>query len=68
MIVFMFPGTDGGGEWGAAYDEESGLLFVNSNEQPWIIHMVTHETRAGPGGPARTSARTRGSALQPCAK
>ena len=43
----LFPGTDGGGEWGgAAYDAESGLLFVNSNEQPWIIRMVTHDTKS----------------------
>jgi quinoprotein glucose dehydrogenase len=40
-----FPGVDGGGEWGgAAYDPESGLLYVNSNEQPWIVRMVTHDT------------------------
>ena len=40
-----FPGVDGGGEWGgAAYDEASGLLFVNANEQPWIIRMVTQDT------------------------
>jgi len=41
----LMPGTDGGGEWGgAAYDEKAGLLFVNSNEQPWVIRMVTHDT------------------------
>lgn len=41
----LMPGTDGGGEWGgAAYDPETGLLYVNSNEQPWIIRMVTHDT------------------------
>jgi quinoprotein glucose dehydrogenase len=43
----LMPGTDGGAEWGgAAYDQESGLLFVNSNEQPWIIRMVTHDTKS----------------------
>jgi quinoprotein glucose dehydrogenase len=43
----LMPGTDGGGEWGgAAFDPESGLLYVNSNEQPWIIRMVGHETRS----------------------
>ncbi len=43
----LMPGTDGGAEWGgAAYDPESGLLYVNSNEQPWIIRMVGHETRS----------------------
>ncbi len=41
----LMPGTDGGAEWGgAAFDPESGLLYVNSNEQPWIIRMVTHDT------------------------
>ncbi len=43
--TILFPGTDGGGEWGgAAYDQATGLLYVNSNEQPWIIRMVTHDT------------------------
>jgi quinoprotein glucose dehydrogenase len=43
----LMPGTDGGAEWGgAAFDQESGLLFVNSNEQPWVIRMVTHETKS----------------------
>jgi quinoprotein glucose dehydrogenase len=41
----LMPGTDGGGEWGgAAFDPETGLLYVNANEQPWIIRMVTHDT------------------------
>ncbi|MBV9035849.1 MAG: PQQ-binding-like beta-propeller repeat protein, partial [Acidobacteriaceae bacterium] len=41
----LMPGTDGGAEWGgAAFDPQSGLLYVNSNEQPWIIRMVSHET------------------------
>lgn len=41
----LFPGTDGGAEWGgAAFDPETSLLYVNSNEQPWIIRMVTHDT------------------------
>ena len=43
----LMPGTDGGAEWGgAAYDPQSGLLYVNSNEQPWIIRMVSHETQS----------------------
>ena len=45
--TMLFPGTDGGGEWGgAAFDPQTGLLYVNSNEQPWIIRMVTHETKS----------------------
>jgi quinoprotein glucose dehydrogenase len=37
----IFPGFDGGGEWGgAAFDPDSGLLYVNANEMPWILTMV----------------------------
>src|SRR3954452_3444755 len=43
----LMPGTDGGAEWGgAAFDPESSLFYVNSNEQPWIIRMVGHETKS----------------------
>jgi quinoprotein glucose dehydrogenase len=32
----VFPGYDGGGEWGgAAFDPESGLLYVNANDVAW---------------------------------
>lgn len=38
---FIFPGYDGGGEWGgSAVDPESGILYVNSSEMPWILTMV----------------------------
>ncbi len=41
----LMPGTDGGAEWGgAAFDPETTLLYVNANEQPWIIRMVTQDT------------------------
>ena len=37
----VFPGFDGGGEWGgAAFDPASGLLYVNANEMPWILRLV----------------------------
>ncbi len=37
----IFPGFDGGGEWGgAATDPEKGVLFVNANVMPWILKMV----------------------------
>ena len=39
--TIVFPGLDGGAEWGgASYDEETGRLYVNSNEMPWLIQMV----------------------------
>ncbi len=39
--VWIFPGFDGGGEWGgAAVDPESGTLYVNSTELPWSLTMI----------------------------
>jgi quinoprotein glucose dehydrogenase len=39
--TIVFPGFDGGAEWGGtAFDPESGLLFVNSNEMPWIVKLI----------------------------
>lgn len=39
--TLMFPGFDGGAEWGgSAFDPESDILFVNSNEVPWVMTMV----------------------------
>lgn len=36
----IFPGLDGGGEWGgAAFDPETGLLYVNSNEMAWVLRL-----------------------------
>ena len=37
----IFPGFDGGGEWGGAgYDPNENVLYVNANEMPWILTMV----------------------------
>jgi quinoprotein glucose dehydrogenase len=37
----IFPGFDGGAEWGgAAAAPDEGILYVNSNEMPWILTMV----------------------------
>ena len=42
--TMYFPGFDGGAEWGgASYDSNTGILYVNSNEMPWIQHMVKLE-------------------------
>ena len=38
--VFLFPGYDGGAEWGGtAADPEDGIIYVNSNEMAWIMRM-----------------------------
>ncbi|WPP51604.1 outer membrane protein assembly factor BamB family protein [Catalinimonas niigatensis] len=39
--TIIFPGFDGGGEWGGAgYDPVSNVLYVNANEMPWILTMI----------------------------
>jgi len=39
--TLMFPGFDGGAEWGGvAVDPATNVLYVNSNEVPWIMTMV----------------------------
>ncbi|MDR7129863.1 quinoprotein glucose dehydrogenase [Algoriphagus sp. 4150] len=39
--VVLFPGMDGGGEWGgAAFDPTTQTLYVNANQIPWIIGMT----------------------------
>jgi quinoprotein glucose dehydrogenase len=39
--TIIFSGFDGGAEWGgSAYDERSGLFYVNANEMPWILRLV----------------------------
>ncbi len=49
--TLIFPGYDGGAEWGgAAFDPGTGILYVNSNEMPWILTMV--ETEASGEEPA----------------
>src|SRR4029078_3346604 len=45
--TIVFPGFDGGAEWGgAAFDPDSALLFVNSNEMPWIIKLIPNNDTA----------------------
>ncbi|HUJ22776.1 MAG TPA: pyrroloquinoline quinone-dependent dehydrogenase [Bryobacteraceae bacterium] len=44
----IFPGFDGAGEWGgAAFDPASGLLYVNSNEMPWILRLIERPKAGG---------------------
>ena len=36
--TLVFPGLTGGGEWGGpSVDPESGILYINANELPWIV-------------------------------
>jgi quinoprotein glucose dehydrogenase len=45
--TIIFPGVDGGGEWGGpAFDPETGLLYVNSNEMPWMHKLVLRNDKS----------------------
>lgn len=36
--TLVFPGLTGGGEWGGpSIDPESGIMYINANELPWIV-------------------------------
>jgi quinoprotein glucose dehydrogenase len=38
--TIVLPGFDGGGEWGgAAVDRETGVIYVNGSDVPWIAAM-----------------------------
>jgi quinoprotein glucose dehydrogenase len=52
--TIVFPGTDGGGEWGgAAYDPRTGLLYVNANEMAGVLRLKPRPAAAaGSGGRA----------------
>jgi quinoprotein glucose dehydrogenase len=44
--TIVFPGFDGAAEWGgAAWDPETGLLYVNSNEMAWVLRLVPRPAR-----------------------
>ena len=47
----IFPGFDGGANWGgAAFDPETGLLYVNANEMAWILQLVERSRSDQPYG------------------
>lgn len=54
----IFPGFDGGAEWGgASFDPTTGLLYINANQVPWSLTMeknnstkaISGQTIAGRG-------------------
>lgn len=45
----MFPGFDGGMEWGGGAADPDGVYYVNINEMPWLMSMI--ETKRADGTP-----------------
>jgi quinoprotein glucose dehydrogenase len=45
--IIIFPGVDGGGEYGGpAFDPKTGLLYVNSNEMGWLLKIVERDDKS----------------------
>lgn len=53
--TIIFPGFDGGMEWGGAAADPGGVYYVNVNEMPWIYQMVP--TRRSDGTPVSMGER-----------
>lgn len=49
--TIIFPGLDGGAEWGGAAVDPDGVMYLNSNEMAWLISLdtATAETTLHPG-------------------
>lgn len=39
-MTILFPGADGGAEWGGAAVDPEGILYVNSNEMAWLLGLI----------------------------
>jgi quinoprotein glucose dehydrogenase len=56
--TLVFPGLLGGGNWsGAAFDPTTGILYVNSNNAPWIESLKAAPPEAGYAYERRTHMR-----------
>ncbi len=53
--TIMFPGFDGGMEWGGGAADPQGIYYVNVNEMPWLLQMI--ETRHADGSALTTGER-----------
>jgi quinoprotein glucose dehydrogenase len=46
--TIVFPGFDGGGEWGGGtYDPETGMFYINANEMAWVLRLVPRTAATG---------------------
>ncbi len=44
--TIIFPGYDGGAEWGGpSFDPQTGIMYVNANEMPWVLTMMAVEKK-----------------------
>lgn len=45
----VFPGFDGGAEWGGSAVSPKGVLFLNANDVPWTGALARNSKSASPG-------------------
>lgn len=43
--TIIFPGLDGGAEWGGAAVDPEGVMYLNSNEMAWHISLIPTATQ-----------------------
>lgn len=43
--TIIFPGPDGGAEWGGAAVDRDGIMYVNSNEMAWLFSLSKKSER-----------------------
>jgi quinoprotein glucose dehydrogenase len=60
----MFPGFDGGMEWGGGAADPEGNYYVNVNEMPWLLQMV--EVRRADGSRVPAGERDYMMSCAPC--
>lgn len=44
--TIIFPGLDGGAEWGGAAVDPDGIMYLNSSEMAWLISLDTTEAKS----------------------
>jgi quinoprotein glucose dehydrogenase len=48
--TIVFPGYDGGAEWGGSgFDPKSGIIYINSNDIPWLGALAENKQTATAG-------------------
>lgn len=46
--TLLFPGFDGGAEWGgSAVDPTTNLIYINANEMAWVLQMLPYQAGTG---------------------
>jgi quinoprotein glucose dehydrogenase len=46
--TIVFPGFDGGTNWGGgSFDPNTGWLYVNTHDEPWLVTLVPAKSGAG---------------------